>query len=123
MRVLISGMGGELGVRLANLVAASPGVEAVCGLDLDPQRIRIRITQLRLSNGTIVKPDRDISLSVPPGAVLRRNVDGFPEPLLLTDFRAGDRVIAWANEFPETLASARGLPGVHTIRDILQLRQ
>ena len=99
------------------------GTVVSTALDLAPQRIRIRITQLRLSNGTIVKPARDISLSVPPGAVLRRNVDGIPAPLLLTDFRPGDRVIAWANEFPETLAAARGVPGLHTIRDILQLRR
>ena len=91
--------------------------------DLDPQRIRIRITQLRLSNGTFVKPHRDITFSVPPEATLRKTVDGAPEPLLLSDFAPGDRVIAWANEFPESLEAARGLPGLHSIRDALQLRR
>jgi hypothetical protein len=92
-------------------------------LDLDPQRIRIRITQLRLSNGTIVKPSRDITFSVPPEAIMRRTVAGLPEPLLLTDFVPGDRVIAWANEFPESLDAARGPAALHTIRDILQLKR
>src|SRR5262245_13465174 len=41
-------------------------------LDLDPQRIRIRITQLRLSNGVTIKPARDITLTVPVETTLRR---------------------------------------------------
>src|SRR3954469_335716 len=40
MRVLITGMGGELGTRLANQLGAEPGVEAVMGLDIDPPRRR-----------------------------------------------------------------------------------
>ena len=40
MRVLITGMGGELGTRLANQVGADPQVEAVMGLDIDPPRRR-----------------------------------------------------------------------------------
>lgn len=39
-RILVSGMGGELGVRVANLLAGSKGVEAVRGIDLDPPRRR-----------------------------------------------------------------------------------
>src|SRR3954451_9897447 len=40
MRVLITGMGGELGTRLANQLAADAGVEAILGLDVDPPRRR-----------------------------------------------------------------------------------
>lgn len=40
-RVLVSGMGGELGVRVANLLAVLPDVEAVRGIDIDPPRRRI----------------------------------------------------------------------------------
>ena len=40
MRVLITGMGGELGTRLANQLDAEAGVEAVLGLDIDPPRRR-----------------------------------------------------------------------------------
>jgi UDP-glucose 4-epimerase len=39
-RVLVTGMGGELGVRVANLLAARPDVEVVRGIDLDPPRRR-----------------------------------------------------------------------------------
>ena len=39
-RVLVTGMGGELGVRVANLLSARPDVEAVRGIDLDPPRRR-----------------------------------------------------------------------------------
>lgn len=41
MRVFVSGLGGELAVRTANLLAAEAGVEAVWGLDLDPPRRRL----------------------------------------------------------------------------------
>ncbi|MBI2710846.1 MAG: NAD-dependent epimerase/dehydratase family protein [Actinobacteria bacterium] len=41
MRVVVSGMGGELGTRVTNLLEAHPGVEAVMGIDLDPPRRRI----------------------------------------------------------------------------------
>lgn len=40
MRVLITGMGGELGTRLANQLAPDAKVEAVMGLDIDPPRRR-----------------------------------------------------------------------------------
>jgi UDP-glucose 4-epimerase len=39
-RILVTGMGGELGVRVANVLAARPDVEAVRGIDLDPPRRR-----------------------------------------------------------------------------------
>jgi UDP-glucose 4-epimerase len=41
MRVLVSGMGGELGVRAGNLLADDPRVEAIWGIDLDPPRRRL----------------------------------------------------------------------------------
>lgn len=40
-RILITGMGGELGVRVANLLGGAPGVDAVLGMDMDPPRRRI----------------------------------------------------------------------------------
>jgi UDP-glucose 4-epimerase len=39
-RILVTGMGGELGVRVANVLAARPDVEVVRGIDLDPPRRR-----------------------------------------------------------------------------------
>ncbi len=98
------------------------GTVVAAFLDLDPQRIRIRVTQLRLSNGWIVKPKRDVTLSVPVDAALRRSVPGtLSEPTTIDRFTPGSRVIVWANEFPQDLLSARAAPGLHTIRDILLL--
>jgi UDP-glucose 4-epimerase len=41
MRILVSGMGGELGTRVTNLLEELGSVEAVVGFDLDPPRHRI----------------------------------------------------------------------------------
>jgi len=40
-RVLVTGMGGELGTRVTNLLEASPEVGAIVGIDVDPPRRRI----------------------------------------------------------------------------------
>lgn len=40
-RILVSGMGGELGVRVANLLADTAGVDAILGIDIDPPRRRV----------------------------------------------------------------------------------
>jgi hypothetical protein len=92
-------------------------------LDLEPQRIRVKIAQLRLSNGTFVRPARDVTLSVPPEAILRRTVGGLPETIPLDEFEPGDPVTVWVNDFPETHHAARGMAAVHSIRDILLLRK
>jgi len=41
MRVLITGMGGELGTRVANMLEADAQVDAILGIDLDPPRRRL----------------------------------------------------------------------------------
>lgn len=41
MRVLVTGMGGELGSRVAALLEREPSVDAVGGIDLEPPRRRI----------------------------------------------------------------------------------
>lgn len=41
MRVLLTGMGGELGTRVANLLEAMGSVDRIVGMDLDPPRRRI----------------------------------------------------------------------------------
>ena len=41
MRVLITGMGGELGTRVANLLEADESVTEILGMDLFPPRRRI----------------------------------------------------------------------------------
>ncbi len=42
MRNLNTGMGGELGTRVANLLEARSEVEAISGMDIDPPRRRLR---------------------------------------------------------------------------------
>jgi UDP-glucose 4-epimerase len=41
VRVLITGMGGELGTRVANLLEADDHIEAICGVDIEPPRRRL----------------------------------------------------------------------------------
>lgn len=44
-RVLITGMGGELGTRVALLLEEQKSIEAIAGLDIDPPRRRLRRTE------------------------------------------------------------------------------
>ena len=93
-------------------------------LEAEPQLIRLRISRLHLANGWVVKPARDITLSVPLEAIMRRAIAAkTSEPVTLAAFAAGDRVIAWTNDFPQNLASARGAAGLHPIRDIVILQK
>ena len=48
MRVLVTGMGGELGTRIALLLAADPGVGEIIGIDVDPPRRRVKATFHRI---------------------------------------------------------------------------
>ncbi|MCU1453161.1 MAG: hypothetical protein JWN46_1307 [Acidimicrobiales bacterium] len=41
MRVLLTGMGGQLGTRVTNLLEATDGFDEILGIDLDPPRRRI----------------------------------------------------------------------------------
>jgi hypothetical protein len=92
-------------------------------LGADPQRIRIKAKALRLlENDWTVRPARSFTLSVPPEAVLRRAVAlRTYEAVALDNFRPDDRIVVWANDFPESLASARAAPGAHSVSK-LQLR-
>ncbi|MCU1354502.1 MAG: hypothetical protein JWM05_3711, partial [Acidimicrobiales bacterium] len=45
MRVLVTGMGGQLGTRVTNLLEAEPDVCEIMGIDLDPPRRRITRAQ------------------------------------------------------------------------------
>jgi UDP-glucose 4-epimerase len=42
VRVLITGMGGELGTRVAALLEADESIDELCGIDIDPPRRRLR---------------------------------------------------------------------------------
>jgi len=91
-------------------------------LETDPQRIRLKIIRLRLSGELIVKPARNVTLSIPAEAsVRRRTTERTSVPITLAGFEEGDRVVAWTHEFPETVRSARGAAGRHTVVDLLRL--
>jgi UDP-glucose 4-epimerase len=47
MRVLVTGMGGEIGVRVTNLLEREPRVEAILGVDIDPPRRRLHRAEFR----------------------------------------------------------------------------
>jgi Peptidase family M23 len=89
-------------------------------LNLEPPRVRLRVTHVRLSNGWTARPARDVSLSVPPEAVMRRPAGPETyEVITLADLRRDDRVTVWTKDFPEKVAWARAGWGLHTVRDVL----
>lgn len=50
MRLLVTGMGGELGTRVAQILEARSDVESIVGIDIDPPRRRLsRSTFLRIN--------------------------------------------------------------------------
>ena len=86
----------------------------------NPERIRISAARVRLSNGWTVRPARNVTLSLPPTAVVRRGVASGPSTAAtLTDFAPGRRVTAWTNAFTHNLTTAKADPPLLTIRDLL----
>ena len=51
VRALVTGLGGELGTRVALLLEARPEVEAVSGLDIEPPRRYLERTDFHGSYG------------------------------------------------------------------------
>jgi hypothetical protein len=89
--------------------------------DEDPARVRLRVIRIRLSNGFVVKPARYVTLTVPPEATVTQNMPDQRIAITLADLGAGDPVVAWTLDAPETRASARARAGVHAIREIRRL--
>ncbi|HEU4450277.1 MAG TPA: M23 family metallopeptidase [Gaiellaceae bacterium] len=88
--------------------------------DLDPQRIAIRVSRVRMTNDWSVRPGRGVTLTLPAEAVLRRAVtSGEWTPATIAEFKPGRVVRAWTPEFRPTLASARARAGVHAARNVL----
>ena len=50
MRLLITGMGGELGTRVAQLLETNREVDEIAGLDVDPPRRRLRRAEFHRIN-------------------------------------------------------------------------
>ncbi|MEZ5145089.1 MAG: NAD-dependent epimerase/dehydratase family protein [Acidimicrobiales bacterium] len=74
MRVLITGMGGELGTRVANLLERDDGVEAIWGLDLDPPRRRLHRAEFHRVDPRNRERTHDLVREVDPTAVVHVGV-------------------------------------------------
>lgn len=105
---------------LTNVSIRVVGTVVSTRTDLAPQRIRIRVTSVRLSNGWLIRPARDVTLALPPTAVVRRAVATGPTTAAtLADFAPGRRVTAWTTTFSHTLTTAKADPPLLTLRDLL----
>jgi hypothetical protein len=88
--------------------------------DPDPDRLRVRVAQLRLSNGWWVRPARTVTLSVPAEASIRRISDAETySTATLAEATPGRRVIVWATEFANDRAHAAAVGGVHLVHALL----
>ena len=92
--------------------------------DTDPQRIRVRVTRVRTSNGWVTFPNRDIALSVAPDTIYRKwSGPGVFATVSLSQFKPGLKIIAWTGDFTQSLNAARALPGLHVAADLLIRKQ
>jgi hypothetical protein len=92
--------------------------------DTDPQRVRIRVTRVRTSNGWVTFPNRDIAFSVAPDTLYRRwSGPGVFATVSLSQFKPGLKVIAWTDDFTQSLNASRALPGLHVAADLLIRKQ
>jgi UDP-glucose 4-epimerase len=74
VRVLITGMGGELGTRVANLVERDAAVNAVLGLDLDPPRRRLHGAEFHRVDPRDRERTHDLVAAFDPTAVVHIGV-------------------------------------------------
>ncbi len=92
--------------------------------DTDPQRIRLRVTRVRLSNGWVSYPNRDIAIALSPDTTYRRWAEpGVFSTASLSQFKPGLKVIAWTGDFTQNLNASRALPGLHVAADLLIRKQ
>jgi Peptidase family M23 len=92
--------------------------------DMDPQRVRIRVTRVLTSNGWVAYPKRDIALSLSPDTIYRRwTRPGVFSTVSLNQFKPGLKVVAWTGPFTQSLNASRALPGLHVAADLLIRKQ
>jgi hypothetical protein len=75
---------------------------------------------VRPSNGWRVKPARNVTLSLPSSAVVRRGTGAGPSTATtLAEFAPGERVTAWTTAFAHNLTTAKADPPLLAARDLL----
>jgi hypothetical protein len=89
-------------------------------LDLEPDRLRMRVYHVRLSNGWWVRPGRNVTVAVPSTATVSRQAEtGTSQATTLQTARAGERATVWTTAFPQNLRYARATPGAIKAKQIL----
>jgi hypothetical protein len=80
-------------------------------LELEPDRLRVRVTYVRLSNGWGFRPGRKVAVSVPAESVVERAAEAGALATTLAKARIGERVVVSTESFRQTLSNARGSAG------------
>lgn len=83
-------------------------------LDVDPQRLRLRVTRVRLSNGWVVRPGRKLGVKVPGETVVERAARPGTHETTLATAQIGERVVIRTTTFRERLVYAVPRAGRHT---------
>lgn len=103
----------------AALTARIAGTVVWVSQNLEPDRMRIRVGLVKLSNGWGVRPARDLVVAVPADATVRRETGGGTAAASLSQAKAGDRVTITTTSFAQTFAYARAPAGLHRTADVL----
>ncbi|MGH3032372.1 MAG: M23 family metallopeptidase [Gaiellaceae bacterium] len=88
-------------------------------VDLDPDRLQVRVTFVRLSNGWSVRPGRSVTVSVPSETVVTRSARAGSSETTVAEAEIGERVVVRTSRFPQYFSYARARPGRHTAASIL----
>jgi hypothetical protein len=89
-------------------------------LDSEPDRLRVRVLRVRFVPGSWRRPARAVTVSVPAEATVLRDMEvGANRTTGLSEARVAEDVVIWTPSFPQTLAYARAVAGVHQARMIL----
>lgn len=110
MRVLISGMGGQLGTLVARRLESFPEVEAIAGYDLDPPRRRLRRSTFKRISPRDAQGVADYVRATRPTVVVHLGV--YEPHARLTPKAAHAATIAGADALVNALDSARDVKSV-----------
>jgi hypothetical protein len=105
---------------VTTLTATVFGRVAFLRTDTNPDRLRVRVDRVLLSNGWWVRPARSLTVSIAADAsVRRRSTNGTVAAAGLGELSAGERVTLGIVEFRQSLVYARAPAALHLARSIL----